>query len=524
MLSPDQYYLKIGRASDLKDKKERRIYRFFETLPGLSAWITLLLVFLFSWRWPVVAVIFIVFFDTYWFFKTLYFTLHGVHTFRVLRKNLKINWLEKIENLDKSKYNLEVDSWKDVYHLVVLPMSIEGYDVLESTFESLSKTDYPKDKMIVVLATEERKKEIGREVSKKIQEKFGDRFFKLFVAEHPDGIEGELAGKSANQAWATRRVKEEIIDPLGLKYENILISVFDSDTVVEKGYFSLLTYSYLIAEDPLHSSFQPIPFFTNNIWQAPALARVISFSATFFQFIQQSRPEKMTTFSSHSMPFKALVDIDFWQVNVVSEDSRIFWQNFFFYDGNWNVIPLFYPVSMDANVASSFWQTMVNQYKQQRRWGYGSENMPYTFFGFLKNKKIPAKKKWSWGFLKFEGYYSWATSALMIFLLGWLPTFLGGSRFRTTLLSFNLPEVTSRIMLFAMIGLIVTAFISFWFLPPRPPKYGRWRYVIFLAQWILLPFNLIVFGCIAALDAQTRLMLGKYMGFWVTPKHRKKED
>ena len=287
-------------------------------------------------------------------------------------------------------------------------------------------------------------------------------------------------------------------------------------------YFGILTYTFLTAKNPQRSSFQPISLFTNNIFQAPALARVIAFSSTFWHMIQQSRPERLTTFSSHSMPFKAIVEIGFWQTDIVSEDSRIFWQCYIHYNGDWRVVPLDYPVSMDANVAPTFWQTMINQYKQQRRWGWGCENIPYLLDGFKKNKKISWTKKLYWKFNYIEGFHSWATNSLIIFALGWLPIILGGPDFKFSILSYNLPFVTKTIMNLAMIGIITSAVLGVVLLPPKPKWFKKRHYFLYFIQWILMPFTLIIFGAFPAIESQTRLMLGgKFkLGFWVTPKYR----
>jgi cellulose synthase/poly-beta-1,6-N-acetylglucosamine synthase-like glycosyltransferase len=304
-----------------------------------------------------------------------------------------------------------------------------------------------------------------------------------------------------------------------------LVSVFDIDTQIFPEYFGRLTYTFFSSHDPLRAIYQPVPLFVNNLSESNALSRVVSFSCTFWQMMQQSRPERLTSFSSQSMSFETLTEIGFWQKDIVSEDSRIFWQGVFRYHGDFRTEPLFFPVAMDAPSAPTFFGTMKNIYKQQRRWAWGSENVPYLLEGFREDKTIPKKKRWYWTFNSIEGYHSWATNSLMIFALGWLPLFLGGKHYNETLLAYNLPHITRFIIMLSMIGVASSAILSILILPPRQEKLRIRDYGIYILQWVLMPFTLIIFGAIPGIEAQTRLALGgKWrLGFWVTPKGRHSE-
>jgi hypothetical protein len=122
--------------------------------------------------------------------------------------------------------------------------------------------------------------------------------------------------------------------------------------------------------------------------------------------------------------------------------------------------------------------------------------------------------------VQIEGFWSLATNPLLIFLLGWLPLVVGGSLLTSTLLSHNLPIITRNLMNVSMLGIVFSAMVGLSLLPP-PPKHIRKRdWVYMILQWVLVPITITIFGAIPGLDAQSRLMFGKYMGFWVTPKHR----
>lgn len=519
MSLPLEYnYTKIGSAEDLSNPKERKIYRTLEILPAVLSWLTLIGAILISWLLPIFAAFFIIIFDIYWFLKTIYLSLHLRTAFKKMRKNMKINWLKELTNNQQSTtYN-----WQKIYHLILLPFYNEPEEIIRASIKSLANANYPKEKIIVVLAAEEKAGTQAKEIAEKIKNEYENKFFKFLITVHPQNIAGEIPGKGANIAYAGKRAKKEIIDALKINYENVLVSAFDIDTVIYPDYFSRLTYVFLNTPNNQNFSYQPVPFYTNNIWQSPAVARVVAFSATFWHTIQQERMERLTTFSSHSMTLQALIDVDFWQTNMVSEDSRIFWQCLLRRNGNYGTIPLYYPIKMDANAAPKFWQTVRNLYKQQRRWAWGCENIPYILFGFQKNKKIPFRKKWHYTWIYIEGFWSWSTNTLIIFMLGWLPIILGGEAFRQTLLAYNLPQITKWLMTLSTVGIITSAYLTIVILPPKPIKYGKHKYLEMILQWPLLLITMIIFGAFPALEAQTRLALGgKFrLNFWVTPKNK----
>jgi len=122
--------------------------------------------------------------------------------------------------------------------------------------------------------------------------------------------------------------------------------------------------------------------------------------------------------------------------------------------------------------------------------------------------------------IQLYGFHAWATNALIIAVVGWMPMLLGGDRFNSTVLSGNLPAITQNLMNIAMIGLILSAVVSSLLLPKRPAKYSIWKNIRMIFEWLLVPIVIVIFGAIPCLEAQIRLMLGRYMGFWVTPKSR----
>jgi len=117
--------------------------------------------------------------------------------------------------------------------------------------------------------------------------------------------------------------------------------------------------------------------------------------------------------------------------------------------------------------------------------------------------------------------YSWATAPILIFILSRLPLWTGREQFGSTVFFQTAPVVLEWLLTGEMVGMLASAILFLFLLPPKPVQKNYLYYIVMVLQWIFLPIALIFFGSIPAIEAQTRLMIGKPLGFAVTEKARK---
>lgn len=486
-------------------------YRLYEILPGLSIWLTIIIAVVLSFARPLVMIYIIIIFDVYWVLRVVYFSLYITVSWSRFRSAVKIHWFERLI--------VEFPTWEKKINVVFLPVYNEPWEVLQTTLEALRHSSYPARKIYLVISGEERQAAHWTTLKLKINQDYQGVFADILLYTHPQSLPGEIPGKGSNIHHAEKQFKL-YADERGWNYGDIIISVFDVDTVVHPEYLAHLTCMYLRHPRPTRSSFQPVTLYNNNLWDSPAILRVMAFGTSFWMLFSLARLEHMVTFSSHSMSFQAAVDCGFHAKDIISEDSRIFFQCWLHYEGDYEVTPLYVPVSMDTVRDDRWFVSLKNLYLQQRRWAWGTENISYLLWQFRAHPAIRWWDKATILFHEWEGKWSWAVVTILITILGRLPLWVADSTVRQSALFFNTPHILELLMRLAMIGLLVSTVMSMLILPPRPAAHRRHQYLFMILQWLLVPVSLLLFSSLPCLDAVTHLMFGKYLGFNVSAKKR----
>jgi hypothetical protein len=352
-----------------------------------------------------------------------------------------------------------------------------------------------------------------------LKQKFGPKFKAFHIVKHPDGLSDEIpSGKGPNITYAGYFLKDWLLEQ-NIDFRNVIVTTLDSDNRPHATYFDYVTYEYIVHEDRKHLSYQPIALYLNNIWDVPAPMRVLATGNSFWTIISSMRPHTLRNFAAHSQPMDALVEMGFWSRRSIVEDGHQYWRSYFYFAGNYSVMPIYVPIYQDAVLAETYKKTLKAQFMQLRRWAYGASDIPYVASRLFSSKRnVPLLPGMARLLRLIDGHITLASVPILVAVGGWVPLLVNSQAARD-IAAHQLPEVVSGVQRVAMVGLIITIFLAFKLLPPRPPRYKRRRTIWMLLQWGLMPITAIVYSAFAAFNAQTHLLFGKYLDkFDVTEK------
>lgn len=553
-------------AEELVPRRALRLQRLLEIIPGTVTWGLIVASVALSFRSPEVVAWFVLTFDVYWLYRAVMLTGGVVAAYTMLGRTVQQDWrtrtfslrdvpgriatiedrlpaiAERVTSLQRSGDRRAAtggrremgrlraertellrllarrgDAIPDpdrLWHVALVPTHTEPYEKLHETVRALAEADWPAERLMVAIITRE-SDVTGRDNVARLREVFGHRFLHFFHILDP--LEpGIVVGKSSAMAYGGRWLYRELAR-LGFDPREVMVTDLDSDYRVHPGYFGYLSWTFLTDVDRFRRLFQPIPMFHNNLWDTPLAVRLVAIGATHVHMGRMLTPEKLISFSSYSVSLQTVHEVDYWATDAIPEDSRFYWKSFFRFSGEFQAISLFMPIYGDAVRARSYPRTLVQQYTQIRRWAWGVTDIPYYIRNAFAHPEIPRSLRIRRLLDLWLDHLNWAIAPFVIIFGSNLPLILNPA-FAETTLGQNLPLYASWLLTGAFACLVVLMYVEEKIAPPRPVAWGFGRNVLSRVQWLLLPVVGLIFSNLPALDAQTRLMAGKYLEYRVTEK------
>ncbi len=516
-----------------KDRKGH--YRFFEILPGFLSYSLLLVPLILSFISATLAVFFVLLYLLIFFSRALGYSVRAIAGYITMKQHMKLDWNGLADDIDAGQPTgpkIVRPKWhyknlkllhtrlydirpRELYQAVIIATVNESREVLEPTIQAVLNSDYDPKRIILIIAYEARAGQQTEDRVRELMKVYGDKFKDSMMVKHPSNIPNEVIGKGGNITYAGRVLEKYIlkqkIDP-----KRVLVTTLDADNRPDKRYFACLSYLYCVVPNPIHASYQPLAMYTNNIWDAPTMMRVLATGNNLFYIVTTKRPHLSRNFSAHAQPLQALIDTDFWSTRTVVEDGHQFWRSYFRYEGDYRVYPFSIPIYQDAVLAEGYVKTLKAQFIQLRRWTYGASDVAFIADkGFWHKNNVPKADVLAKLLRTLEAHVTWATGPLIVYFAAFIPPLFHPQN----LAANQLPLIVSRVQRIGIAGLLVSLYVCLVTLPPRPARHKRHRSIFMLLQWFLLPVTSVVYSSMAAFNSQTRLMFKHYLSrFDVTDK------
>jgi cellulose synthase/poly-beta-1,6-N-acetylglucosamine synthase-like glycosyltransferase len=479
--------------------------RLLEILVPSLSWVLITMPIWLSFWHPALVAYLIILFDIYWFYKSFTLAVNAIKSFVTLNAHVKINWLKlasPLPNFDK------------LHHVIIIPEFHEPIHILRRTLDNFTKQDFPKERMIIVLATEDKDPD-AKTTGDLLKKEYAHYFGHFLVTQHVLHL-GEVAGKSSNMAWAGRRVVKEM-KHWNISPENTTVTSCDADALLHPKYLSYLAHEFLL--DPLREKhiYQGAIMFYSNIWRIPLPGRVLNTIYSISNLAILSEHRRLMNFSTYSLSLATAIKAGYWAVDVIPEDYHLFFKVYFLYGAEVSTKSIFLPILVDAAESHGFWRTMVNQYEQSKRWAWGISDIPFVIRNIFLHNEIPLGDRIRRLMLLMEQHVFWSSNWFILTLGSTIPPIINPA-FGRTVLGHNLAQLSSGILTLAMVFLLVILIIDWRTKPPRPKEFKAWHLPFLYIQWLTLPIVSFFLSALPGLDAHTRLLLGKRLEYRVTEK------
>jgi len=473
-------------------------------IPALS-WILISLPLWLSPYHPAVVAYFIIAFDLYFFYKSATTTYRAVVSYNEILFHNKINYGKKVKKIKEIA---------DISHFIVIPNYKEPIYKLEKTIKAITQNDYPFKTLYLVLAFEEREQE-AREKAGELIKKYKYYFKDVICSYHPL-MPGEEEGKASNQTYACKQI-ENYCDDNKIVDTQTLITICDADSFLPKNYFSYLSFEFMRDTGRLHHFYWAPVLLYNNFWQLPLFVRIQATLSSIVRLAFLSHKENLIQVSTYTTNLWMLKKIGYWDVDIIPEDWHIYFQAFFKFGDLVRTIPLFTIVNGDAVYSGGLVKTLANRYEQEKRWAWGVSDVGYVFRKFFVTPHISFMAKFKKAMFISETHLLWPVSFFILTISASIPPLINPV-FKKTVLGFLLPKLSGLILTFTSGMLILYIYLDIKLRQKVNVKTGTAYLPILIVQWYLLPVVSFFFSSLPALDAHTRILMGKKLKYKVTEK------
>ena len=198
--------------------------------------------------------------------------------------------------------------------------------------------------------------------------------------------------------------------------------------------------------------------------------------------------------------------------DVIPEDSRICFKVLLQCGKRAQVQPIYLPVRADAAEGATPLDTVVAHYLQIRRWAWGASDLPYVLAGMVRSHRARPRLAPALGFL--EDHLAWPTHWFLITLgVHVLPVL--APALAASPQGAELMEMSSMLLSACLPFIVIAAVVD---LLLRGGSRNPLEWLGELMGWMLMPAITLMLTALPALDAHTRLLLGRRLGYQPTPK------